>query len=265
MHFSASSCCSFSTQQGFTERPALSRVLRQLTVKFGDLSRRALISSVSSSRVLSSAQFASRGELQIFAQSSRFTFEYHSFRSGRIPRAASHRLCALPPAFQTNHRLGFFCSRARRVLLSTATGFLESLLEVVELADLSAGVSQQIAQDLVFLTHPRTDVGQAFHRDIIRAFRPSRLAPKVVRTYAAAPRPFRPKRSDSFAMTTPPQPQKRYDSPKRRNYVIISLWRWKHSQQQLLSSCASVRPLSAMAVNSVRVTRTVHRNVERSP
>jgi hypothetical protein len=36
--------------------------------------------------------------------------------------------------------------------------------------------------------------------------------------------------------------QKRYDSPKRHNCVIISLWRWKHSQQQPVRFVASAGP-----------------------
>jgi hypothetical protein len=47
------------------------------------------------------------------------------------------------------------------------------------------------------------------------------------------------KKSDSFAMTTPPQPQKRYDSP---NVAITLLYRCGDGNTRNSSLCVSSRP-----------------------
>src|SRR4029077_649847 len=159
----------------------------------------------------------------------------------------------------------FSCSRARRVLLNGATSLSKASLRSSS-SLIFRPVSVTRLRRTSFSSPIREPTSDRFSTEIWLPPLPFPFAARAKSLSTTTAPPFRPKRSDSFAMTTPPQPQKRYDSPKRRNYVIISLWRWKHSQQQPVRFVASARPSLAMAVRDARARdRTVHRNIKKTP
>jgi hypothetical protein len=68
------------------------------------------------------------------------------------------------PAAEIERERLFLLERAQR-RVERLHQLLEGLLEVVELADLAAGVAEEIAQGFVFLAHARADVGESLDAD----------------------------------------------------------------------------------------------------
>src|SRR5664280_2341883 len=88
----------------------------------------------------------------------------------------------------------FLLERAQRAV-ERRDDLFEGFLELVEFADLAAGIAQQITQRLVFLAHARTDVGKILD-DVVAPLplpRPALISPL-----------FRPNKFDNFAITRPP-------------------------------------------------------------
>ena len=53
------------------------------------------------------------------------------------------------------------------MLLKGRNKLVKGVFEIFEFVDLSAGVGQEVAQNLIFLAYPRTDIGKAFDRDVV--------------------------------------------------------------------------------------------------
>ena len=226
MHFSASSCCSFSARRD-SPSVALGGLLRQLTVKFGNLcaARIDIIGKLKPGAFQSPICFSR--ELEIFAQFSRFTFEYRCLFFDLVEFLAQRLIgCArFRQHSRQTHRLGFFLFKSAEGAVERRNQLVESLLEVVELADFSAGISQQIAQDLVFLTHPRTDVGQAFHRDMVAAVAISVCSSRQkfvdLGRAALSAKKVRQLRHDDASPT--PETLRQPQTPQLRYYIAVAM------------------------------------------
>ena len=107
------------------------------------------------------------------------------------------------------HVLRFFLLERAQGAVEGRNKLVKGVFEIFEFVDLSAGVGQ--AQNLIFLAYPRTDIGKAFDRDVVAAVSVSGASRKIVGPGRVLS--LRPKRSDNFAMTTPPNPNAN-DSPE---------------------------------------------------
>ncbi len=102
-------------------------------------------------------------------------------------------------------RLRFFLLERTQRGVERGDQFVEGLLEIVELADLAAGIGQQAAQFLVFLAHARADVGQIFDADMAAVAVAVRGARRQRAGLALAAEQIRKLRHDKRLPTRTPQ------------------------------------------------------------
>ena len=152
----------------FAQRAALRGFLRKLPLELGRSARCAREISLDSSMPRA---FQRRGSIS--RASSRSSRSFSTSASSAVAllldlvEFGAQGLIGgarLPPACPTGSRVcDFSCSSARSVVLNGATILSKAVLELVEFADLAAGVGQKVAQRLVFLAHARADIGQIFN------------------------------------------------------------------------------------------------------
>jgi hypothetical protein len=143
------------------------RLLRQLPFQFGDLSGagRDVVRQFDA-RAFERAVRLAR-QLEILAQLLGFAFERGGlafylieFGAQRVIGGARFR----QHAGQADGLRLFLLERAQR-RVERLNDLVESLFELVEFANLAAGVAQKIAQGFVFFAHARADVGITFDND----------------------------------------------------------------------------------------------------
>src|SRR5215813_10777823 len=152
----------------------------------------------------------------------------------------------------------FSCSSARRVLLKGATSLSKASFRSSSSLILRP-VSVSRLRRTSFSSPIREPTSDKLSTEIWSPPFPFRGRPKSLSTSAGVP--FRPNRSDSFAMTTPPQPQKRLRTApnaafsRLRYYIAVAMG----TLAAVACEFRRARPaLSDKAVRDVR-GRTVHR------
>ena len=147
-----------------TQRATVSRLLRQLAFEVGDLRARGddlagelrLVRFQGARRLLRQCQFAAN----LFARA--FQFRRPFFERAVVAAQAVMAGAKLRECVAQADVLGLFLLEGLQRGTDRLDETAESRFQVVERADATVGIDQQIAQRLVVLAYARTDVGQGF-------------------------------------------------------------------------------------------------------
>src|SRR5262249_539011 len=113
----------------------------------------------------------------------------------------------------------FLFERAQRAV-ERGYQLVECRFEIIEFADLAAGVGQEVAQNLVFLAHARADVRQVFDADGVAAVPVSATARFVGPGPAFPAKKVRQLRHNDAS----PTPKRLRTAPKRRSSKVTILY-----------------------------------------
>jgi hypothetical protein len=154
---------------GLAQSTALGGFLRQLALELGDLGNTGgdVVAEFEARAFQPAVGFAR--QLEILAQLFGLGFERRRLAFDLVEFGAQRfigRARLLQHAGQAE-RLRFFPFQCAQRAIERRDDLVEGFLEFVELADLAAGVGQQVAQDLVFLAHARADVGKILDVDMV--------------------------------------------------------------------------------------------------
>ena len=158
----------FEDAAAFGQRTALRAFLRQLAFDLDDLrvARVDFVGQFKARALQAAVRLARQFEilaqlLHLALQRDRLLLDLIEFRAQRVvggTRLGQH--------VRQAGRLRLFLFQRAQGIVERGDDLFEGVLQIVQFADLAAGVGEQIAQRLVLLAHARADVGHAFDADV---------------------------------------------------------------------------------------------------